>query len=80
MALGQIGRLVGRQIRFIGQFLGEIPHGSHHFTPICSSGMRYPARTFAQPSEKFAINPHILNVRSINIAEIALDFNGRMRS
>jgi len=39
-----------------------------------------PATNISQPSEKSAINPHILNVRSINIAEIALDFNGRMRS
>ena len=31
MALGKVGRLVGRQVRFAGILLGEIPHGSHLF-------------------------------------------------
>ena len=29
MALGKVGRLVGRQVRFARQVTREIPHGSH---------------------------------------------------
>jgi hypothetical protein len=49
-------------------------------SPIAEAGEVLLPLEQAQPYERNALNRFILNVRSINIAEIALDFNKRMRS